>query len=88
MQDKTADLLRRYLLDLDDRAVLLALLDTGCRALEFVTFDVQDVNMNTGAVIIQSGKGGKFRTATWGRPRGVRCCATSGTERRRAGHCG
>jgi len=38
-------------------------MDTGCRALVFVALDVQDVNMNTGAVIIQSGKGGEFRTA-------------------------
>ena len=48
------------------RAMLLALLDTGCRASEFVALDVQDVNMATGAVIIRSGKGGKFRTAFMG----------------------
>jgi site-specific recombinase XerD len=49
-----------------DRALLLALLDTGCRASESVALDVQDVNMTTGAVIIRSGKGGKFRTAFMG----------------------
>jgi len=46
-----------------DRALLLALLDTGCRASEFVALNVLDVNMTIGAVIIRSGKGGKFRTA-------------------------
>ena len=51
-----------------DRALLLALLDTGCRASEFVALDVQDANMTTGAVIIRSGKGGKFRTAFIGAP--------------------
>jgi integrase/recombinase XerD len=49
-----------------DRAILLCLLDTGCRASEFVALDVGDVNMSTGAVIIRKGKGGKFRTAFMG----------------------
>jgi integrase/recombinase XerC/integrase/recombinase XerD len=49
-----------------DRALLLALLDTGCRASEFVALDVQDVNLSTGAVIIRQGKGGKFRTVFLG----------------------
>ena len=46
-----------------DRALLLAFLDTGCRASEFVSLDVSDVNLGTGAVIIRKGKGGKFRTS-------------------------
>ncbi len=46
-----------------DRAVLLCLLDTGCRASEFVGLDVQDINLANGAVIIRKDKGGKFRTA-------------------------
>jgi integrase/recombinase XerD len=45
---------------------LLSLLDTGCRASEFVALDIGDVNMNTGAAIIRHGKGGKFRTAFMG----------------------
>jgi site-specific recombinase XerD len=49
-----------------DRALLLSLLDTGCRASEFLSLDVGDVNMSTGAVIIRHGKGGKFRTAFMG----------------------
>jgi site-specific recombinase XerD len=49
-----------------DRALLLALLDSGCRASEFVALGLGDVNMSTGAVIIRRGKGGKFRTAFLG----------------------
>ncbi len=49
-----------------DRAMLLCLLDTGCRASEFVALDVRDLNLSTGAVIIRKGKGGKFRTAFMG----------------------
>jgi site-specific recombinase XerD len=49
-----------------DRALLLALLDSGCRAGEFLALDVADVNLSTGSVIIRKGKGGKFRTAFLG----------------------
>lgn len=49
-----------------DRAMLLALLDTGCRASEFVALDVADVNLSSGAVIIRQGKGRKFRTTFLG----------------------
>ncbi|MBC7233113.1 MAG: tyrosine-type recombinase/integrase [Chloroflexi bacterium] len=49
-----------------DKAILLCLLDTGCRASEFLALDVQDVNLATGAVIIRHGKGGKFRTCFLG----------------------
>jgi site-specific recombinase XerD len=49
-----------------DRAILLALLDTGCRASEFVALDLDDVNLQSGAVIIREGKGRKFRTAFLG----------------------
>lgn len=45
-----------------DRALLLSLLDTGCRASEFVALNVCDVNLHTGAVLIRAGKGGKSRT--------------------------
>lgn len=49
-----------------DRAVLLALLDTGCRASEFLALDIEDVDLSSGAAIIRRGKGGKFRTAFLG----------------------
>ncbi|NLE75692.1 MAG: tyrosine-type recombinase/integrase, partial [Chloroflexi bacterium] len=45
-----------------DRALLLALLDTGLRASEFVALDLGDVNLTTGAALVRSGKGGKSRT--------------------------
>jgi site-specific recombinase XerD len=49
-----------------DRAVLFSLLDTGCRASEFVSLNVRDVNLHSGAVLIRAGKGGKARTASVG----------------------
>jgi len=49
-----------------DRAILLALLDTGCRASEFLALSLDDVNLRSGAVIIRKGKGRKFRTAFLG----------------------
>jgi integrase/recombinase XerD len=45
-----------------DRAALLTLLDTGCRASEFLALNIGDVNMGTGAIMVRQGKGGKFRT--------------------------
>jgi integrase/recombinase XerD len=45
-----------------DRAILLTLLDSGCRASEFLSLDVADVNLVTGAVIVRKGKGSKWRT--------------------------
>ena len=47
--------------DRRDRAALMALLDTGCRAGEFTALTIGDVNLNTGTVMIRQGKGGKFR---------------------------
>ena len=44
-----------------DYALLLALLDTGCRAEEFLSLNLADVNLETGDVIIRQGKGGKDR---------------------------
>ncbi len=49
-----------------DRAILLCLLDTGCRASEFVALNIGDVNLANGAVMIRQAKGGKFRTAFLG----------------------
>lgn len=44
-----------------DRAIVLCLLDTGLRAAEFVALTVSDVDLSTGAVAVQKGKGGKGR---------------------------
>ena len=44
-----------------DRAILLCLLDTGCRASEFLALKLGDVNLNTGAVVVRQGKGNKTR---------------------------
>jgi len=49
-----------------DRAILTALLDTGCRASEFLALSIADVNMLTGAVLIQHGKGNKARVTFLG----------------------
>ena len=49
-----------------DRAILLSLLDTGCRANEFVSLDVGDINLADGSVMVREGKGGKSRVAFLG----------------------
>jgi site-specific recombinase XerD len=49
-----------------DRAMLLALLDTGCRASEFCALDIGDVDVGTGAVVVRHGKGGKRRVVFLG----------------------
>lgn len=50
-----------------DRAMILFLLDTGCRANEALSVTLQDVNIVSGEVIITSGKGGKPRFVYLGR---------------------
>ena len=47
--------------DCRDKAILLTLLDTGCRASEFIALDVGDLDLSTGAVRIRHGKGDKGR---------------------------
>jgi len=42
-----------------DRALFLFLLDTGARAREACNMNIKDVDLNTGAVMIRYGKGGK-----------------------------
>ena len=49
-----------------DRAILLGLLDSGLRASEFVALNLEDLSLDTGAVVVRRGKGGKFRTAFLG----------------------
>lgn len=50
-----------------DRAIILALLDTGARAAEFCAVRLNDVNTTTGAVLIRQGKGRKTRTVFLGK---------------------
>lgn len=50
-----------------DRAILLFLLDTGARARELCNTNFKDIDLNTGAVMIRFGKGGKTRTVFIGR---------------------
>jgi site-specific recombinase XerD len=57
---------RRTFLGDRDRAIMLALLDTGCRANEFLSLDVSDLNLSTGAAVVQRGKGNKTRVAFLG----------------------
>ncbi len=52
---------------LRDRAIILALLDSGTRAEEFLSLNVPDLNLVTGDVHITSGKGGKPRTVFLGK---------------------
>jgi site-specific recombinase XerD len=49
-----------------DRAALLFLLDSGCRAAEFLALNVNDIDLTTGAVRIYLGKGGKSRVTFLG----------------------
>jgi site-specific recombinase XerD len=44
-----------------DRALFLFLLDRGARAREASNMNIKDVDLNTGAVMIRYGKGGKTR---------------------------
>ena len=50
-----------------DRALFLFLLDTGARAREACSMNIKDVDLNTGAVMIRYGKGGKSRMVFIGR---------------------
>lgn len=52
----------KTLADARDKALIMALLDSGLRASEFLALNLEDVNLATGAVRVQQGKGGKWRT--------------------------
>jgi site-specific recombinase XerD len=52
---------------LRDKAILLALMDTGTRASELCTMNVQDYNQVMGEIIIRQGKGRKPRTVYLGK---------------------
>lgn len=49
-----------------DQALLLCLLDTGCRASEFLAWDVEDVNLAVGTVRVQHSKNRQERTVYLG----------------------
>jgi integrase/recombinase XerD len=50
-----------------DRAILLALLDTGARAGELLNMNLEDLNYATGEIIIRCGKGRKPRVVFLGK---------------------
>jgi integrase/recombinase XerC len=52
---------------LRDKAILLALLDTGARAQEFLGVQLGDINQVSGEIIIQHAKGGKYRVVFLGK---------------------
>lgn len=52
---------------LRDKAILLALLDTGARAAEFCALDLDDIDLATGAALIRHGKRDKSRTVFMGK---------------------
>lgn len=53
--------------ELRDRVSLMFLLDTGCRAAEFCSLNLGDVDLVTGSIVIKHGKGDKRRVVFIGR---------------------
>jgi site-specific recombinase XerD len=53
-------------LNFRDRAIVLALLDSGARASEFIALDVGDLDLKTGTLMIRLGKGQKDRSTYLG----------------------
>lgn len=49
-----------------DKAMVLCLLDSGCRASEFVGLNVGDVDLRAGSVVVRQGKGRKDRVTFLG----------------------
>jgi integrase/recombinase XerD len=50
-----------------DKAILHMLLDTGCRANEFLSLDIADLDIDRGTVQVRYGKGKKQRIAIFGK---------------------
>lgn len=50
-----------------DKAMILALLDTGARAQEFLNLNLEDLELSTGSALIRQGKGRKPRMVFLGR---------------------
>ena len=46
---------------LRDKAMILCLIDSGCRSLEFMALRVEDADMRNGVIRVKNGKGGKNR---------------------------
>jgi site-specific recombinase XerD len=63
---ESANLLLRQASSERDKAILLFLLDTGCRATEFCNLSGADVDVKNGTVRITGGKGGKDRVTFLG----------------------
>jgi len=51
----------KSMLDVRNKAILCVLLDTGLRVSELANLKLEDVDMNTGAIIVRHGKGSKQR---------------------------
>lgn len=49
-----------------DKAILLSLVDTGCRASEFLSINIGDIDLVNGEIRILHGKGDKYRTVYLG----------------------
>lgn len=52
---------------LRDKAILLTLLDTGVRASELIDMKLANLDLNSGEIVIEKGKGSKSRTVFLGR---------------------
>lgn len=50
-----------------DQAILLTLLDTGCRAKELLAINYNDIDLTSGVILIRSGKGRKSRNVFLGK---------------------
>jgi integrase/recombinase XerD len=50
-----------------DKAILLSLVDTGCRASELLSINIADIDLVNGEIRILHGKGDKFRTVYLGK---------------------
>jgi len=53
--------------DKRDKAIILALMDTGVRASELINMDLNDIDIISGEILIRRGKGGKFRNVFLGK---------------------
>lgn len=58
---ETDQMLKACRHSLRNTALILLLLDTGLRAQELCDLNIADANLKTGTIIVQAGKGGKFR---------------------------
>jgi len=56
----------KKLLDIRNRAILMMMLDTGIRVSEMVNLKLDDIDMETGSIMIRCGKGGKQRVVRIG----------------------